>query len=245
MLQNKFTCVLVDDEPDAIELLSSRLSLLYDNISIISTYYNWQEALNALRKTQFDLLFMDISMPGKTGINLLKLIPDLTCEIIFVTAHDNYALDAFNLSASGYVLKPVDDMELKHAVDTAIQRINNKRHAELVISITDKVSQLPEKITIPHANGFDYISYKDITFLESIGKTTKIVTTEGQIISSYGLNKFQFLVDNYSFFQTHRAFVVNLDHVLRYETSGIIIMKNNAEIPLSRSAKNDFMNIYL
>lgn len=245
MLQNRFNCIIVDDEIDAVELLSSRLLKLYDNIQISATYNDWQQALNALRNGGFDLLFMDISMPGKTGINLLKLIPDLDCELIFVTAHDNYALDAFSLSASGYILKPVDDTELKNTVDKAQERILIKRQANAAATATERVAQPADKITIPHHNGFDYISYKDIVYVEGINKGTKIVTTTYEIYSTLGLVKFEFLIENYGFFQTHRSFIINLDHILRYESSGLVIMKNKAEIPLSRSAKNDFLNIYL
>lgn len=243
MAPHRFNCIVVDDEPDAIELLTSRLARLYDDMNIINTFSNWQQALNALRETKFDILYMDISMPGKTGINLLKLIQDVDFEIIFVTAHDNYALDAFNLSASGYILKPVDDAELKYATDKARERILNKKHALMASALANP--KMPEKITIPHPNGFDYINYKDIVYLETILKGTRIVTVDDEINSSNPLNTFQFLIDNYSFFQTHRSYIINLDHILRYEVSGVIVMKNKAEIPLSRSVKADFMNIYM
>ncbi len=245
MAPHRFNCIIVDDEPDAIELLSSRLNKVYDDINIVNTFSSWQHALNALREIRFDILFMDISMPGKTGINLLKLVSDVDFEIIFVTAHDNYALDAFNLSATGYILKPVDDAELKSAVDKARERILNKKQAQAVLSVANGALQKPEKITIPHPNGFDYINPKSIIYLETIFKGTRIVTEDGEINSSHPLNTFQFLIDGYSFFQTHRSFMVNLDHILRYEASGLIVMKNKAEIPLSRSFKAEFLNIYM
>ena len=238
----KFNCVIVDDEPDAIELLASRLNKLYENINITATYSNWQDALQALRKTQFDILFMDISIPGKSGINILKLVPDLDYEIIFVTAHDNYAIDAFNLSATGYILKPVDDAELMQAVDKAQERALFKRQARVAEA---SVKQLrADKVAIPHYSGFDYLSYNDIIFLESVNKLTRVVTINDEINSTLGLARFQFLIDEYSFFQAHRSFIINLNHVLRYEASGIIVMKNKAEIPLSRSARPDFLSIY-
>lgn len=243
MSAQKFNCVIVDDEQDAIELLASRLSKLYDNVNIIATYSNWQEALQALRNTRFDILFMDISIPGKTGINILKLVPDVDYEIIFVTAHDNYAVEAFNLSATGYILKPVDDAELMQAVDKAMERALYKKQARIA-EVTSEKQVSSGKVAIPHYSGFDYLSYNDIIYLESTNKLTKVVTVNDEINSTYGLNKFQFLIDEYSFFQAHRSFIINLNHILRYETAGVIVMKNKAEIPLSRSARADFLNLY-
>lgn len=238
----KFSCVIVDDEPDAIELLASRLSKLYENINIVATYSNWQDALQALRNSKFDILFMDISIPGKTGINILKLVPDVDYEIIFVTAHDNYAVDAFNLAATGYILKPVDDAELMQAVDKAQERALFKKQARIAeVSGRQATSG---KVAIPHYSGFDYMSYNDIIYLESVNKLTKVVTIHDEINSTNSLARFQFLIDEYSFFQTHRSFIINLNHILRYESAGVIVMKNKAEIPLSRSARTEFLSIY-
>lgn len=240
---NNYTCIIVDDELDAIELLSSRLMKLYDNVTVIATFSRWQEALSALRHTKCDLLMMDISMPGKTGINLLKLIPDLNAEIIFVTAHDNYALEAFELAASGYILKPVDDAELQTTVNKAMERVLFKKQANLAPGTMRMSDQTNGKIAVPSNHGIDYINVASIIYLESINKYTKITTTTGEYVSTNTIGKFQYLIENYSFFQIHRSFIINLNNVSRYESAGIIIMSDKKEVPISRSVKNDFLRI--
>ncbi len=243
MITGKYKCIIVDDELDAIELLSSRLNLLYDNIDIVATYSNWQDALNALRTQKCDILMMDISMPGKTGINLLKLIPGLDSEIIFVTAHDNYALEAFELAASGYILKPIDDAELSAAVDKAQERVTHKKQANMTPLTNTQTNFKNEKLALPNNHGLDYVNISDIIYLESINKCTRVITNNMEYLSTNNIGKFQYLIDNYSFFQVHRSFIINLKNVLRYESSGIIIMSDKKEIPISRSVRNDFFNI--
>ena len=236
-----YSCIIVDDESDAIELLSARLRHLYKNVTISSTYSQWDKALEALRTANCDILFMDISMPGKSGINLLKLLPNLQCELIFITAHDNYALDAYALSASGYVLKPIDDNDLSLAVDKALERAHNKKIAR---QVTNNPPSANDKIGVASNNGVDYITLSDILYLESTNKCTRIATADGVYISSLNLGKFQYLVDQHSFYQVHRSFVINLNGILRYEVSGMIIMSDKKEIPLSRNVKSDFLKIF-
>src|SRR5688572_10678357 len=100
---------------------------LYPDAEMAGEHHFWVPALETLRNSEFDILFLDISMPQKNGFDLLELVPELKCEIIFVTAHEEHALDAFNFAASGYILKPINDTLLIKAVDKAIQRVQNAR----------------------------------------------------------------------------------------------------------------------
>jgi len=239
-MQGNFTCIIVDDERDAIELLTDRLSRLFKNITIVGTYTHWEQALAGILEHKSDLLLMDISMPGKTTLELLKLIPGLESEIVFITAHDNYAIDAFAFSASGYLLKPVDDAELFSTINKAIARIQNKKLAKQ----NTASSQINDKIGIPNNQGIDYVSIKDILYLESNNKCTRIATRNKEYTSSVNLGKFKNLIDDHSFFQVHRSYIINLNNILRYETSGLVIMSDKKEIPVSRNIKSNFLKIF-
>lgn len=234
-----FTCIIIDDEVDAIELLAHRLGHLFKNISIIGKYTTWEDGLQGLRENRSDLLFLDISMPGKNGIALLKLVPNLQCEIIFVTAHDDYALDAFTFSATGYILKPIDDEELSAAIVKALERATNRRNARQVTPIS-----VNEKIGIPNNHGIDYINVHDIMYMESLNKCTKIVTAKGEYISSTNIGKFQSITSGHPFFQVHRSYIINLNCIARYESSLVVIMTDKKEIPVSRNVKNDFLKLF-
>lgn len=240
-MNRKFNCVIVDDERDAIDLLSFRILQLFNNITISDTFMHWQDALTALRKNKYDLLFIDISMPGKNGLDLLKLLPVLDCEIIFVTAHENYALKAFSFAASGYILKPIDDEELSAAINKSLERIENKALANQNRKVSSIVT---EKIRIPGKQGIDYVNVSDIIYLESVNKCTQIVTAAGKYLCSTNLGTYKYLTDSNLFFQVHRSFIVNLNCITRYESGGVVIMRDKTEIPVARNIRHDFLHLF-
>jgi len=241
-MPSNFSCIIVDDEQDAIEFLRDMVTQLFKNIQVTGTYSYWDDALEALRTRGSDLVFMDISLPGKSGLDLLRLMPNLQSEIIFVTAYEQYALDAFAFSTSGYILKPVSDVALSVAVNNALERIQNKKIAKQPAA--SPAQMVNDKIGIPNNHGIDYVNIRDILYLESLNRCTKIVTTKAEYVSSYHMAKFKDQVEGHQFFQVHRSYLINLNFILRYEISGIVIMDNKMEIPVSRNVKNDFLKIF-
>jgi len=233
----EYKCVIIDDEPKAIEVLENRINLLFPNIEVTGKYTDWKKGLEILRTTKPDLVFLDISMPEKSGIDIVKLFPVLPFQLIFVTAHSEFALDAIKFSAAGYVLKPIDDFELSFAVNKALERINiSKTPASSSSKKSDTV-----KIGIPSLKGIDYLNMDEILYLESVNKYTKVVTKEYSIISSYNLAEFKKIIDDKHFFQVHRSYIVNLYHIKRYEPSGVLTMDDNMEIPVSKHIKSEFV----
>lgn len=240
-MKSRINCVIIDDEQDAIDLLSFRIGQLYSNINVVDTFLHWQDALAALRANKYDLLFIDISMPGKNGLDLLKLLPGIECEIIFVTAHDNYALKAFSFAATGYILKPIDDQELSAAVDRALERINHKMLAAQNHKVSSVVN---EKIRIPGKQGVDYVNVSDILYLESVNKCTQIATGSSKYLCSTNLGTYKYLTEGGAFFQVHRSFIINLNCITRYEAGGVVIMQDKKEIPVARNIRHEFLRLF-
>lgn len=242
MLHN-LTCIIIDDEPKAIELLKERLGILFPGISIKGTYTDWKKGIEALKTTPVDILFLDISMPEKTGLDMLKLFQSTPFQTIFITAHSEFAVQAIKLSAAGYVLKPIDDYELSFAVNKAIEKINEKSqvvtNAQAVSSANNNTNAV--KIGVPNIKGIDYLRADEILYFESVNKYTKVVTKEYSIMSSYNLGEFKKIIDLNIFFQVHRSYIVNLEYVKRYETTGCIVMEDNTQIPISKTVKNEFL----
>lgn len=239
MLQT-YSCIIIDDEEYAIGLLSESLKGLYNNIEVVGTYTEWKDGLDALRVIKADILFLDISIGGKNGMDILKLVPTAEMEVIFVTAYSEYALEAFKYSATGYIVKPVGDKELSIAVDKAIERINNKKTARQNVSAPMQLANF--KIGVPNGKGVNYFDVNDIIYMEAVSNYTKVVTRTGEILSSNNIGKFNYLMDGLPFCIVHRSYIINLNCVSRYEAPGIIFMSNKVEIPLSRSAREDFLN---
>lgn len=244
---NKITAIIIDDESKAIELLRERLDILFPNMEIAGSYTDWKKGIEALKIAPPDILFLDVSMPEKTGLDILRLFPTVSFQIIFITAHSDYALQAIKLSAIGYVLKPIDDFELSFAVNKAIERMNEKAAVKSVAG--DNVTGAGHlnnavKIGIPNVKGIDYLKAEDILYFEGINKYTKVVTKEYSIMSSYNLGEFKKIVDETLFFQVHRSYIINMLHVKRYETTGSIIMEDNMQIPVSKTARSEFMAMF-
>lgn len=244
-MSEKIKCIIIDDEPKAIELLSASILELYPDMEITNTFTTWTTAINALRNVDFDILFTDISMPGKNGMDILRLVPEIKFEIIFITAHAEYALDAFKFPVAGYVLKPVEDEELISAIDKAIDRVRTKKMArDNRFSAEQKRPSLEIKIGIPNNKGIDYVNIRDIIYFETFNKCTRVVTNDQELISSYNIGKFKEMLDDQSFYQVHRSFIVNLNFVRRYESAGYAIMSNDKEVPVSKNEKEDFLKFF-
>jgi two-component system LytT family response regulator len=176
-------------------------------------------------------------------MDLLKLVPDIKSEVIFISAHSDFALNAIKFSPCGYILKPVDEIELSETLDKAIDRIEAKRLTRSSVAAQSTFS-LNEKLGIFNNKGIDYVDVKDIIYFESINQYTKIVTIHSEYTSSYHLAKFSNVTDQFPFYKVHRSFIINLKNILRYETTGIVIMTNKKEIPVARAQRNEFLKLF-
>lgn len=238
----EYSAIIIDDEPKAVELLAHQIQELYNNITIKSSYTNWRDALAPLRENDFDLLFLDMSMPQKSGMDLLDLVPGLKAEVIFITAHSEYALNAFNYSAAGYILKPVKEEVLIRTIDKALEKVHNRKLADQTTILINSKSN--KKLGIPNNRGVDYIDITDVIYFEAINRYTKVVMKDSEILSSYNIGKFKQLVEAQPFYQVHRSYIVNLNHIARYDSSGVITMSNKTEIPISKNIREEFLSIF-
>jgi len=239
-MKNKITCIIVDDEPKAIEQIEDLLTDLYNNVEIVGKFTSWKDAFETLKTTSIDIILLDIQMPGKTGIAMLKLLPALQGEIIFITADATYALEAYNLHASGYILKPIEDALFKANMDKAIERVWNKARASKHESITAG----HDRIGVPNDEGIEYINVSEILYLEATAGYTKIKMTNMELLSSYSIGRFKNFLDANIFFQLHRSFIVNLNYVHQYKNIGVVVMTDASEIPVSRSQKEEFLKLF-
>ncbi len=239
-MQDKYRCIIIDDEEYAVDLLVSRLLILNKNVEVIHTYTDWTNALEGLRQYECDILFLDISMRERSGMDLLKLMPGIKSEVIFVTAYSEYAINAFKLSATGYVLKPIDDVDLAQALNRAIENVQTKRLAARTIV----PNAVPNKIGIPNQKSIVYVDTNDILYLEATNTYTKLVMKNEDLLCSYNLGKYKPLLPESIFYQIHRSYIVNLNYISRYENAGYIIMHNRQEIPVSKNIREEFLKLF-
>jgi two-component system LytT family response regulator len=240
--------ILVDDEARALTSLEKLLSVHCPVIEVMGSCRDADEAIEMIRQVQPDLVFLDISMPGKDGFELLQDLHGIPFEIIFVTAYNQYMLQAFQFSAVDYILKPVDYRLLVSAVDRAVQRIEQKsgiQHIEtLLYNIRLKDNLRKRKLCIPSLKGFQVIESKDIIYCEANSNYTSIhLLDKPAILASKPLLEYENLLVDSGFIRVHKSFLVNLDQIKEYVKGegGSLILSNGAEVEVSRRRKEELL----
>lgn len=242
---NKYTTYIVDDEVKSGILLNSLVEELDVNLEVKNVLTNPKEALQIINDQSPDLLFLDIDMPQMSGFDMLRHIPEPNFEIIFVTGHNEYALEAFQFSASGYVLKPVIIEDLENAINTAVTRIESKfslKQNKILLSNLSESIQSNRKLGVPSINGIDFLRLSNIVACEGQNKYTNVIVETGNnILSSYNIGEFTKILENAGFFQAHRSYLINLSKIKQYQKDGTIILENGMPIPLARRRKDEFL----
>ncbi len=242
----KVTALLVDDERKSLAILKNKLERLCPGISIVGETRDPREALTLIEKLQPQLVFLDVAMPGMSGFDLLASIEAPSFEVIFVTAFDNYAIDAINHCAIGYLVKPVKNEDLIATVDKAILNIEEKtaliKNQVLIENLGVRTFQ-KKKIVIPTLEGFEFIKIKEIIRCEGEDGYTKIYFKDSKpILSSRSIGHFNSLLENHDFYLVHKSHLINLHHIDKYLNEGTVILTNNYKIPVSRNRRSDFLS---
>lgn len=239
--------IIVDDEPDGIRTLQKMLETHCPNVDVAATCSNATIAKQQLEETKPDVVFLDIQMPGKSGLELLTEIPDKDFEVIFVTAHNEYMLQALQYSAADYLLKPVDEDRLIEAVQRAEKRMQagRKEWTETLMHNLSKTGNPAEmRLCLPTLKGFIVVKLDDIIYCEAERSYT-IFHLEGKktVTVSKSLIEYDNLLQDTQFLRIHKSFLVNLHHVKEYQRGegGTVIMSDNAEIEVSRRKKEFFL----
>lgn len=241
--------VIVDDEQLGIDSLRWELERLDSDIEIVKTFTDPIEAYAYLQQADIDLLFSDIQMPLLNGFELLKKLDTINFQVIFVTAFDEYALQALKFSALDYLLKPVDKEELEKALDK-FNSISANAHKESFnerISIQQAAAHgaLPEKVVFATKETFEFIKPSDIMYCEALSNYTAIHTVASKLVVSKTLKEVEDLLIHYNFLRVHRSFLVNPSFIKRYVKTlgGSLIMENELEISISKTRKEAVMQI--
>lgn len=240
--------ILVDDEPDGIRTLQKMLAIHCPQVAIAASFTNAVTAAKEIMRYQPDLLFLDIQMPGKTGLELLAELPSKDFEVIFVTAYNEYLLQALQFSAVDYLLKPVDEDRLVEAVQRAEKRLAEGRKEiqsdTLLYNIEKAGNPLEMRLCLPTFKGFIILKLPEVLYCEAERSYTVFHLEDGKTITvSKPLAEYESLLKDAGFFRVHKSFLVNLIHVREYHRGegGFIIMSNKAEIEISRRKKELFL----
>jgi two-component system LytT family response regulator len=237
----KLKAIIVEDEKISRDILKNYLAKYCPSVTVIDEASNVDEALQLLRKTDIDLLFLDVEMPYGTAFDLLDQLGPRDFETIFVTAYDQYAKDALNQQAAYYLLKPIEIDELIKAVDTVkhIKQRENEVQMDVHLPSTP-VHQLTDKITIPTQEGFDVIPIKDIIYCAADDNYTHIYLKDSKKLVSKTLKHFDVLLSDKGFCRIHKSYLINTAQVTGYvKGKGGSVLLDQVELPVSPSRKVD------
>jgi two-component system, LytTR family, response regulator len=240
--------IIVDDEKMSRQTLCKLLELYCPAVEVIAECENANEAFSKTSSLNPDLVFLDVAMPGKNGIDFLKELDEINFEVIFVTAHDKYVLQAIRFAAIDYLQKPVEEQQLIAAVSNAAKRIHQKtanRQLETFLhNITHQHRQKEMQICIPSIKGFEVAELNDIIYCEAENTYTNIHFKNGKkILASRPLMDYELMLLDSHFFRIHKSSLVNMKHIKEYlkGEGGVVVMSNGASLEVSRRKKEAFV----
>ena len=243
------TAILVDDEISNLKGLERKLEHLFPEIDIIHSFQSPEEAIEGIKNTPPDILFLDIEMPRINGFQLLTQLKEIAFKTIFVTAYNTYAIEAFKQNALDYILKPIDNDELKLAVNKAVHIVREEElqthNKKLIHVLTDKVKGL-NKIIVPTVKGISFYKPEEVIRLEGKeGYTYVYLKTGDKVLSSYSIGKYEKQLNSEGFFQCHRSHIVNIEFITDFLNEGYVLLNNTHKVPISKAKRKQFLNLYL
>lgn len=244
----RIRALLVDDEPSGLAVLEKLLQVYCPEIDVVATSLHAEEALDHIQALRPDLVFLDIKLPGKTGIELLREFDSIPFEVIFVTAYSDFMIQAFHFSAVDYLLKPVDEDLLVQAVKRAGERIRQKTGNPSLVALAENLQMqhlsMPMKLCIPSVKGFQVIELSDILFCEAFNSYTNFHCLHHPMIcASKPIHEYERLLEDCHFLRIHKSYLINLQHIKEYirGEGGSVILANGHQIEVSRRKKELLM----
>lgn len=245
--------IIIDDESRARDLLLKLLEQEFsDRVKVLDSIGDIPAAIKAIKTLQPDVVFLDIQMREGSGFDILKQINNIDFEVVFVTAHNEYAIKAIEFSALGYIMKPLRVNELKTAInklETHLSRLKNGANNRIKILIENyQDDQTIKKLIINHIEGFDVTPVKDIIRLEGDRNYTYFILSNGKkVLTSKTLGEYEDLLLDHGFYRIHQSTIVNLRHITKYKkgTGGKVEMSDGELFNVSRYRKRGFLNRFL
>lgn len=237
--------VIIEDEPEILETLISIVNNYLPDISILGTATNNTEAFNCLTINPPDVILSDINIGNNTIFEVLEKIENIKFKVVFITAHEEYALKAIKLSAIDYLLKPVDPLELIATLNKIKQNLNSDAEQEQALILHNNLQKdKPKKIVLKTAERIHIIDTSDIMHIEADGSYSTFYLSNGKsVIVSKLIKEYDTLLSEYCFFRTHQSHLVNLNQVSSYEKNdgGFLLMKNNKQVPVSQRKREHLL----
>ena len=241
--------VIIDDENSASEFLEKMLQRYFPNkFYVFSLCESIDDAIIAIETYQPDLVFLDIQMPNKNGFELFKEVKEINFEVIFTTAHSEYAIEAIKRSALDYLLKPINYIDLLGAVtryENKSKKESQQKQFNVLLENIDTGDVAHKKLAISTETGIEFVKFNSIVYLEAQNNYTKINMLDGRsIVASKTLKSFDELLPSELFFRIHKSYLINMNFVKRFFKIDdfLVELTTGEKLPLSYRKKNEFIS---
>lgn len=241
-----YQALIVDDESGNRELLNSLIAAHCPQISRLTAVGSIDDALKTLEQQVIDVVFLDIEMPGGTGFDLLNQLPKIDFKVIFVTAYDAYALKAIKYSALDYLLKPVDPLELKAAVEKLEASTAQRQQLDLLSYNLNQPQD--RRIALATQEEVVFVQVSEIIRLQAEANYTRVyLAGEEAVLLSGNLGHFEKLLQDQQFYRPHQSHLINMRHISKYVKSegGYFQMADGAQVPIARLKKEEVKRMFL
>lgn len=230
-----YKAIIIDDEEMARTLLQGMLELYCPNVEVQALCKDLPSGVKAIRKHKPDIVFLDIEMPGHSGLELLDFFDEseINFSIIFVTAYNRYAIQAFKLSAVDYLLKPIETDDLLNAISLFEKNKVKQNYSALKSNLN---TQQSKKIGINGVSSIQFVDLIDILFFQAEGAYTKVYLKDGKmLLASKSLKHFeQILSEHFEFYRCHKSYIVNINYITEYvKSEGGYLKVQQHEVNLS------------
>ena len=245
--------IVIDDEPESLQAVTAQIRNFCPQVEIIDACDSAELGIQSIRKFQPDLIFLDIEMPGMTGLEMLRSFDQINFGVIFITAHNEYAIDAIKLSALDYLLKPLDIEQLEEAVKKAEEKYSREKTLDRFQLMMELMEGRPnasnqqtqsQTIALPTMDSIIYEKVSNIINIEAHQNYCKFYfENRDAILISRNIGSYEDSLTKFNFMRVHRSHMVNLDKVDEFKRTdgGALIMTNGRNIDISRSKKEEVL----
>ena len=241
--------LVIDNEANIRASLVQMMANFCDGISELYQADGVATGLMKIAEINPDLVFLDVELDDGTGMDLLLKLKQINFHLIFITAHNKYAIDAFKFSATDFLLKPIEPDELIEAVNKVKQQLKNKYLSEQLQVMQQSLNRMAnkeKKIVLKDSSSIYFVNVNDIARCESAGQYTEFYLADTKrIVISKSLKEYEELLTPYGFIRPHHSHLINVNRILRFDkiNGGSLVMETLEEIPVSHRKKAEILQI--
>lgn len=241
--------ILVDDETSCTDVLNWQLETYCPYIKVLCECHTPEDAIEKIKTLQPDVIFLDIEMPGMNAFEMLNALKPFTFEIIFTTAYNQFAVQAFKEKAIDYLLKPIEKSDLVAAVAKLMQKEKTKsseKMEELLLLFKEQM-KINKKVALPTSDGISFLNVDQVVRVESDSNYSYVFLLNGdKVCITKTLKQIEESLTGHPFYRVHQSHLVNLNHIVKYmkDGGGYLVMSDQTTITVARQRKDGFMEMF-